>query len=216
MANCLNVGFIGKLFLPSILPFSQRSSSLSSFSFPLPPWLICFVRCHLCSPPCDFLSFNLYFFPMSPQGHTPQTFTETNSQGGADVTHAHTETCASTQAWIQPLGWSLQRGCNEKERHRCLHLIHMMKLRIRYEGEGDLTFTINLLSFSCMLITFGLQFTVNVWEKHLEQLVGRQLGLQRHHWYLGEQCLPGVTDWYQLISKEFLQHTLVPCGNCNF
>lgn len=57
----------------------------------------------------------------------------------------------------------------------------MMKLRIRYEGEGDLTFTINLLSFSCMLITFGLQFTVNVWEKHLEQLVGRQLGLQRHH-----------------------------------
>lgn len=134
--------------------------------------------------------------------------------GGADV--AHTETCASTQAWIQPLGWSLQRGCNEKERHRCLHLIHMMKLRIRYEGEGDLTFTINLLSFSCMLITFGLQFTVNVWEKHLEQLVGRQLGLQRHHWYLGEQCLPGVTDWYQLISKEFLQHTLVPCGNCNF
>lgn len=122
MANCLNVGFIGKLFLPSILPFSQRSSSLSSFSFPLPPWLICFVRCHLCSPPCVFLSFNLYFFPMSPQSHAPQT--ETNSRGGADVTHAHTETCASTQAWIQPLGWSLQRGCNEKERHRCLHLTH--------------------------------------------------------------------------------------------
>lgn len=90
MANCLNVGFIGKLFLPSILPFSQRSSSLSSFSFPLPPWLICFVRCHLCSPPCDFLSFNLYFFPMSPQGHAPQTFTETNSRGGGGRCHTRT------------------------------------------------------------------------------------------------------------------------------
>lgn len=213
MANCLNVGFIGKLFLPSILPFSQRPSSLSSFSFPLPPWLICFVRCHLRSPPCDFLSFNLYFFPMSPQGHAPQTFTETNSRGGGRChtrTHRNMRVHASlnSTSGVKP---SERLQWERKTQMPPSHTHDETQNKIWRKRQFDL-----YNKFSCMLITFGLQFTVNVWEKHLEQLVGRQLGLQRHHWYLGEQCLPGVTDWYQLISKEFLQHTLVPCGNCNF
>lgn len=200
MANCLNVGFIGKLFLPSMRPFSQRSSSLSSF--PLPPWLICFVRCHLCSPPCDFLSFNLYFFPMSPQGHAPQAFTETNSRGVArchTCTHRNmrVHTSLNSTSGVKP---SERLQWERKTQMPSSHTHDETQNKIWKRRRFDFYDKFANERFSCMMI--GLQFTVTVWEKHLEQLVGRQLDRQRHHWYLGEQCLPGVTDWYLLIFRN--------------